>query len=109
MQYQVVIQPSARTDIVEINAWLTEVVSPAFADQWLWGISQAVASLSKMPLRCPVSDESDAFDVAVRQLLHGKKPHVYRILFAVEANQVSVLRVRHTKQQRLSEQTDDDS
>jgi plasmid stabilization system protein ParE len=100
MQYQVVITPSAKADIFEINAWLLEN-QPETAENWLWGISQAVASLSKMPERCPVSAESEAFDVIVRQLLYGKKPNVYRILFSIQDEKVYILRIRSTKQQSL--------
>lgn len=100
MQYQVIITPSAKADIFEINTWLLENY-PALAESWLWGISQAVTSLSKFPERCPVSAESEAFDVVVRQLLYGKKPNVYRILFSIQEEKVYVLRVRSTKQQSL--------
>jgi plasmid stabilization system protein ParE len=100
VQYQVSVTPSAKADIFEVNAWLLEN-SPDLAESWLWGISQAAASLSKMPERCPVSAESDAFDVTVRQLLYGKKPNVYRILFSIRNEKVYILRVRSTKQQSL--------
>ena len=100
MQFQVVITPSAKADIFEINAWLLENY-PASAENWLWGISQAVTSLSKFPERCAVSPESEAFDVIVRQLIYGKKPHTYRILFSIQDEKVYVLRVRSTRRQNL--------
>jgi len=100
VQYQVIITPSAKADIFEINAWLLEN-QPDLAEGWLWGISQAVSSLSKMPERCPASAESEAFDVTVRQLLYGKKPNVYRILFSIQNEKVYILRVRSTKRQSL--------
>lgn len=100
MKYTILIQPSAKADLFEIRTWLLET-SPDYADKWLWGITQAINSLANFPERCPLSPESDAFDIAVRQLLHGKKPHVYRILFTIEENTVSILRVRHTRQQRF--------
>jgi plasmid stabilization system protein ParE len=102
MRYTVIITPSAKADIFEINAWLLEN-HPNYANAWLWGISQAITSLSEFPERCPLASESDAFDAPVRQLLYGKKPHVYRILFMIEEHRVFVLRVRHTRQQRLWE------
>jgi len=100
MQYAVIITPSAKADIFEINVWLLENY-PNYADVWLWGISQAITSLSKFPERCQLASESDAFDAPVHQLLYGKKPHVYRILFMIEESRVLVLSVRHTRQQRL--------
>jgi hypothetical protein len=31
----------------------------------------------------------------VRQLLYGRKPHVYRVLFTIEGDVVRVLHIRH--------------
>lgn len=100
MQFQVIITPSAKADIFEINTWHLENY-PDLAESWFWGISQSVTSLSKFPERCPVSPESEAFDVVVRQLLYGKKPHTYRILFSIQDEKVFILRVRSTRQQSL--------
>ncbi len=100
MRFQIVITPSAKADIFEINTWLLENY-PNLAEKWLWGISQAITSLSKFPERCPVSPESDAFDVIVRQLLYGKKPNVYRILFSIQDEKVFILRGRSTRQQSI--------
>jgi plasmid stabilization system protein ParE len=100
VQFQVVITPSAKADIFEINTWFLEN-HPNLAEKWLWGISEAVTSLSKFPERCPISPESEAFDVVVRQLIHGKKPYIYRILFSIQEEKVYILRVRSTRQQSL--------
>jgi plasmid stabilization system protein ParE len=103
VQYQVIITPSAKADIFETNTWFLENY-PDLAENWLWGISQAVTSLSKFPERCPVSPESEVFDVVVRQLIYGKKPHTYRILFSIQEEKVYILRVRSTKQKSISEE-----
>ena len=103
MQYQVIITPSAKADIFETNTWFLDNY-PDLAEKWLWGISQAVTSLSKLPERCPVSPESKAFDVVVRQLIYGKKPHTYRILFSIQAEKVYILRVRSSKQKGISDE-----
>ncbi|HEY0457545.1 MAG TPA: type II toxin-antitoxin system RelE/ParE family toxin [Pyrinomonadaceae bacterium] len=103
MQFQVVITPSAKADIFEINTWLLENY-PDLAEKWLWGMSEAVTSLSKFPERCPISPESEAFDETVRQLIYGKKPHTYRILFSIQDEKVYILRVRSTRRQSLLEE-----
>lgn len=100
MRYQVIITPSAKADIFEINARLLENY-PETAEKWLYGISQAVTSLAESPARCPISPESEAFDVVVRQLIYGKKPHIYRILFSIQEERVYILRIRSTRQQSL--------
>jgi plasmid stabilization system protein ParE len=105
MRFDVIITPSAKADIFETRTWLLENY-PYVADKWLWQISQCAASLAKFPTRCPISDENPAFDVEVRQLLCGKKPHIYRILFSIYSEKVYVLRVRSTRQQSLVDQAD---
>ena len=106
MKYEVIITPSGKADIFETNTWLLENY-PNIADKWLWETSKAVTSLAKSPERCAISLESDAFDVEVRQLLYGKKPHVYRVLFSIRETKVFVLRVRHTRQRSLLDEAED--
>lgn len=100
MTFEVIITPSAKADIFETNTWLLENY-PDLAEKWLWQISKCVTSLSTMPERCPVSDESSAFDEEVRHLLCGDKRNVYRILFSIRETKVYVLRIRATRQKRL--------
>jgi hypothetical protein len=76
--------------------------NPDLADSWLWELSEKITSLSKLPKRCPISSESEAFDVDVRQLIFGNKPHIYRILFSIQEEKVFILRVRSIRQQNLT-------
>ncbi len=101
MTFPVIITPSGKADIFETRTWLLDNHSEN-ADGWLWNICECVTSLRNFPERCPISDESAAFDVEVRQLLCGKKPHVYRILFSIHQEKVFVLRVRSTRQAKLT-------
>jgi hypothetical protein len=39
----------------------------------------------------------------MRQLLYGRKPHLYRILFTIDGDVVYVLHVRHGRRRHLSE------
>lgn len=106
MNFEVIITPSAKADIFETNTWLLENHSNQ-AEKWLWQITRCIASLSKMPERCPVSEESSAFDAEVRQLLCGDKRNVYRILFSITETKVYILRVRATRQKRLIDLLDE--
>jgi hypothetical protein len=49
--------------------------------RWFQKLKEAVASLSELPHRCPLAPESKEFPFEVRQLLYGRKPNAYRILF----------------------------
>lgn len=107
MTFEVRLMPSAKADIFEIRTYLMEHDVDA-ADRWLWACSRAITSLREMPTRCPISVESAAFDVEVREHLFGKKRNVYRILFSIQKTKVNVLRVRSTRQQRLIDKLDEE-
>jgi plasmid stabilization system protein ParE len=66
------------------------------AARWFNGMEQAIETLRKSPGRCSVAPESRRGQ-AIRQLLYGRKPYVYRILFRVMAEDrvVSVIHIRH--------------
>lgn len=68
----------------------------ATAARWLNGLERAIKSLRQSPQRCPLAPESGARRT-VHQLLYGRRPHVYRILFEVADSQgtVFVLHIRH--------------
>jgi hypothetical protein len=62
---------------------------------------EAIDSLKENPERCPLAPEADAFEVAIRQLLYGKRAGIYRILFTVHGSVVRVHHIRHGAQKFL--------
>ena len=44
----------------------------------------AIQSLQTFPQRCAYATENERFPFEVRQLLFGRKPNVYRVLFTIE-------------------------
>jgi hypothetical protein len=46
------------------------------------------------PQRCPVAPENPVF----RQLLYGRNPNIYRVLFKVLPKRVVVAHIRHRAQ-----------
>jgi hypothetical protein len=48
----------------------------------------AIESLQTFPQRCAYSTENDRFPFEVRQLLFGRKPNVYRVVFRIEGEGV---------------------
>jgi plasmid stabilization system protein ParE len=68
----------------------------AAATRWFNGIEKAMETLGESPQRCPIAAENRRGQT-IRQLLYGRKPHVYRILFRVKAKDrvVSIIHVRH--------------
>jgi len=69
--------------------------------RWFAALHDAIASLAEFPTRCPLVPENTVFPFEVRQLLYGRKPHVYRILFTIQEKTVYVLHIRHGRRQPL--------
>ncbi|HZT35044.1 MAG TPA: type II toxin-antitoxin system RelE/ParE family toxin, partial [Nitrososphaera sp.] len=71
--------------------------------RWFLRLREAIDSLAEMPKRCPLAPENASVPFEMRQLLYGRKPHLYRILFTIEDEVVYVLRIRHGRRRHLDE------
>lgn len=108
MTYQVILQPRAEREIREAALWIREQAkSPTPALRWARSIRAKIETLKKSPHRCPVDPDSAAYGEEVRVLLFGRRPGVYRILFAIRGDVVHVLTVRHSARQSLREEQDE--
>lgn len=103
MAFHVELSDRAQADITAIYDWLRSQKAGDAGERWFLALREAITSLSSLPARCPLAPESRESPVEVRQLLYGSKPHVYRILFAVEGNVVRVLHVRHGRRRPASQ------
>ena len=101
--YRVEPTDKALADAGEAYFWINDQ-SAAAALRWYEGLMKAFRSLEKKPLRCPLAPESAFFEEEIRQLIYGK----YRILFTVAGETVFVLRVRHSAQEHLKPEEDED-
>lgn len=101
-RWRVIVEPPAQRDIAEAHAWLAER-DPDAADRWFNGLYDTIGSLEIFPERCPLAPESRFFNQEIRQLLHGRRYHKYRILFTVGRHTVHVLHVRHGARLALGE------
>src|SRR5689334_19654111 len=72
--YPVRIMPRAERDFVALYDALDVEHSDA-AVRWFNGLQRAVFTLEVNPHRCPMTPENKN----LRQLLYGRKPHVYRV------------------------------
>jgi plasmid stabilization system protein ParE len=90
---------SAQQDADAADASLAERTIHAAA--WFNGLEEAIEELAEHPTRWPFARESREFDEPVRQLLYGKSPHVYRVLFIVSGNVVYILHIRHGARRAL--------
>lgn len=94
MAFRVLVDPAAISEADETFLWLRRR-APGEAVRWFHGLRAAIDSLQEMPTRCALAPESLALRRSVRQLLFGKPPDVYRVLFVVVNDEVRVLRIRH--------------
>jgi plasmid stabilization system protein ParE len=94
MAYRVETSLSALNDADEAYQWLHRQ-SPQAAVRWLNGLEETIQTLSNNPQRCSLAPESDEMKEEIRQLLYGKRRNVYRILFRIRGDLVTVLYIRH--------------
>lgn len=83
--------------------------APHYAEQWLVGLFDAIASLEEMPTRCPIIPEADEFHRPLRHLLYGKRSGIYRVIFDIqesseEGPQVRILRIWHGACDRIKQE-----
>jgi plasmid stabilization system protein ParE len=99
----VVIRPIALANLRDYARYISQHTSPASATRWLAAIRTTIGRLATEADRYPQADEADVLGIDLRQQLHGRRPHVYRVLFTVDGDTIHVLRVRHAAQDHLTE------
>jgi toxin ParE1/3/4 len=89
MPYRVELTARAASDLEFLFLYVHAGESAAAA-RWFNALERAIESLSESPGRCAAAPEKP-----LRQLLYGRKPHVYRILFRIGKDAVTVVHIRH--------------
>ncbi|MGB8703048.1 MAG: type II toxin-antitoxin system RelE/ParE family toxin [Thermosynechococcaceae cyanobacterium] len=105
MSYKVDILPQALSEIEDSFRWIADNISAATAELWYEDLLEAVRSLEFFLNRCTIAPEAQEFDQEIRQLWVGKTRN-YRVLFVVEANQVSILHIRHSSRAFLKKDSE---
>ena len=101
MVFLVKTSAAAEQDANTILEWLLSQHAGGTGVRWFLAMRAAMASLARFPRRCPLAPESTQFPFEVRQLLYGRKPHIYRILFTIEGETVYILHIRHGRREPL--------
>ncbi len=101
MEYRVDLTDEALDNIREIYAYIKAAQVPAAA-AWYRGLRAMIFSLDRDPLRGRTTSESPA----LRQLLYGNKPHIYRIIYSIdmEKRAVRIVHIRHGARQAFRPQ-----
>jgi plasmid stabilization system protein ParE len=100
--YTLVLRPRAFDDIRRIVGHIARHVSAASAARWHAAIGAAITTLANAPERCPLAEEAADLGMDLRELLHGRRRKVYRILFTIDGQTVNIHHVRHAAQDRLA-------
>lgn len=103
MVFRVETSAQAESDADSILDWLLSEHAGETGIRWFLSLDDAIASLAEFPERCPLAPETGRFSFEVRQLLYGRTPHVYRILFTIEGDTVKILHIRHGRRKPLPE------
>jgi toxin ParE1/3/4 len=67
------------------------------AARWFNDLESAAFSLATFPNRCPLAPEGKKLKRGLRHFLFGNKPYVYRIIYEVDEQRITVwvLHIRH--------------
>ncbi len=99
--FEVVLSPIARDELLE--AYLNAAQhAPGPAAKWLDRFEAAIAGLADNPGGCPVAREAERTGHELREMLFGKRPNTFRVLFRVEELVVQVLRIRRGSRRPLT-------
>ena len=101
MKYRVRLQPAAAQDLDE--AYLhTAKHAPQTAARWLNRFQNALHTLERNPERCALAPENRWSHRVLRQYLYGKRRHVYRAVYTIEADTAWIVRIRRAVRRPLS-------
>jgi plasmid stabilization system protein ParE len=92
MAYRVELSRRAEMDLRRIFGFINAAESAAAAD-WFFGLQDHIQSLTTLADRGTITD----YDPALRYLLYGNKPHIYRILYRINPSSslVRIVHIRH--------------
>jgi len=82
-------------------AFITETVSRASAIRWRNQLLDRLSTLADHPEQHPVTGDAEELGSEVREVLAGRRKHVYRVLFTIDGDVVNIHRIRHAAQDRL--------
>jgi plasmid stabilization system protein ParE len=94
MEYRFRFDPRSAAEVNRIVERIAEM-SPTRADKWYDGLLKRIAKLKSSPRICPVAPESERVGFEVRELLYGKRPSIYRILFTIHEDFIEIRAVWH--------------
>jgi plasmid stabilization system protein ParE len=103
MIYRLLVSEPAENDIEAAYRWWRENRSADQAARWYVGIRKVIAELCSAADRHPQAPEHDLHPIGLRQALFGLGSRAtHRIVYTVDDDLVTVVRVRHASQDALT-------
>jgi toxin ParE1/3/4 len=102
MARSVELHPETAKDIRQITRFISERVSSKSAARWHDRIEAAIGRLANEADQWPQAEDAAELGIDLREMLYGRRPHVYRILFTINGDVVNVYRILHAAQDRLT-------
>jgi plasmid stabilization system protein ParE len=99
MAFRVEMSAEAERDAFAILDWLVLRDAGEAGLRWFEGLQEAVLSLEAHPDRYPLAAEDGDVPLEVRELVYGRRPGEYRVLFTVEGERVLVIHIRNGRRQ----------
>lgn len=99
MTYRVEISRRAERDLRQIHRYINAEHSGE-ASTWFNELEATIAGLEQFPERGGVTRE----DGRLRELLHGRRPRAYRIIYAIDQRHrtVRIVHIRHGARDRFT-------
>ena len=99
MTYRVEISRRAERDLRRIHRYINAEHSGE-ASAWFNGLEAIIASLVQLPERGGVTQE----DGRLRELLYGRRPRAYRIIYAIDERHraIRIVHIRHGARHRFT-------
>lgn len=101
MNYRVILQSLAANDLEDAYRYAA-AKAPFSANRWLDRFGAVLKTLATNPDRCPLAREATKLSTPVRELLFGKRPYVFRVLYVIDLESVRVLRILRAQRRDLS-------
>ncbi len=94
-KYRVSVSANAKANLLDYYEHASKH-APRTADRWYDRFDVALQTLSTLPQRWPVASESEIYPEQIRQMLFGKGTSVYRVLFTIVEDEITVLHIRRS-------------
>ena len=101
MPFEIVVHRLARVDVLQVYRRAARI-APVAAEKWLARLQQKILTLQVNPQRCSFAAEDSKVEVRLFELLFGRSPNVFRVIFTIDGQNVRLLRFLRAQRRPLT-------